>query len=340
MADISIIVPVYNVEKYIRRCIDSLISQTFKSIEILLIDDGSTDNSGAICDEYALIDGRIKVVHKRNGGVSSARNVGLDNAAGTYIMFCDPDDYVEPTWCERMYDVMAGTEGDVFFCACGFKRVEANSGKVINIANPVYSNQTVCVPLRDALLFIFEHGLFRSVWSSIFRTEKIQDIDLHFDENLSRNEDTLFILQYLQAVDGKVGFAHEPLYNYSTGIATSLTHKAHANFWEIELNWLNELKKLMCQNGIPYSAYQDKYRDHIIYSSLVSINVSIASHAPKSEIFRRGNAIVHSPECKDAFRYGRFRNVHPLYRAILQTRCFALIWVFNQIVALKRHIAQ
>ena len=340
MADISIIVPVYNVEKYIRRCIDSLISQTFKSIEILLIDDGSTDNSGAICDEYALIDGRIKVVHKRNGGVSSARNVGLDNAAGTYIMFCDPDDYVEPTWCERMYDVMAGTEGDVFFCACGFKRVEANSGKVINIANPVYSNQTVCVPLCDALLFIFEHGLFRSVWSSIFRTEKIQDIDLHFDENLSRNEDTLFILQYLQAVDGKVGFAHEPLYNYSTGIATSLTHKAHANFWEIELNWLNELKKLMCQNDIPYSAYQDKYRDYIIYSSLVSINVSIASHAPKSEIFRRGNAIVHSPECKDAFRYGRFRNVHPLYRAILQTRCFALIWVFNQIVALKRHIAQ
>ncbi len=340
MAEISIIVPVYNVEKYIRRCIDSLIAQTFKDIEILLIDDGSKDASGAICDEYTLKDGRIRVIHKTNGGVSSARNVGLDNAVGTYIMFCDPDDYVELTWCEKMYDVMAKAEEDVFFCACGFKRVDADSGKIIGVVNPVYSSQTTCVPLRDALLFIYEHGLFRSVWRSIFPTEKIRNVNLHFDENLSRNEDTLFILKYLQAVDGNVGFANEPLYNYSTGILTSLTHKTPVDFWEIELNWLNELKKLMNQNSIPFSAYQEKYREYIIYSSLVSMNVSISSNAPKREIFERGSAILHSPECKDAFRYGRFQNVHPLYQSILRTRCFALIWAFNQIAAMKHRIDQ
>ena len=340
MAEISIIVPVYNVEKYIRRCIDSLLAQTFTNIEILLIDDGSPDNSGTICDEYALIDSRVKVIHKTNGGVSSARNAGLDTATGTYIMFCDPDDYVEPTWCARMYDVMARPAEDVFFCTCGFKRVEADSGQVIDVINPVYSNQTICIPLQDALLFIFENSLFCAVWSSIFRTEKIRDIGLRFDERLSRSEDTLFTLRYLQAVDGKVGFAHEPLYNYSTGITTSLTHKAHDDFWEIELNWLNELKKLMYQNDIPYSAFQDKYRDHIIYSVLVSMNTSTGSHASLPEIFKRGNEIVRSPECKDAFRYGRFRNVHPLYQAILRTRCFALIWAFNQIVAIKHRIVQ
>lgn len=340
MAEISIIVPVYNVEKYIRRCIDSLIAQTFNSIEILLIDDGSTDNSGTICDEYALVDDRIKVIHKANGGVSSARNVGLDNATGTYIMFCDPDDYVESTWCAEMYDVMARTTEDVFFCACGFKRVEADSGKIINIVNPEYSKQKACAPLNEALLFIYEHGFFRSVWRSIFCAKKIQDNSLRFDESLSRNEDTLFILKYLEAVEGKVGFTYKPLYNYSVGIMSSLTHKTPVDFWEIELRWLNELKKLMLKNNIPYSDYQGKYREYIIYSSLVSIDVSIGSHASLPEIFKRGNKIVRSPECKDAFRYGRFINVHPLYRAVLRTRCFALIWAFNQIVAIKHRITQ
>ena len=117
MAEISIIVPVYNVEKYIRRCIDSLITQTFKSIEILLIDDGSKDNSGAICDEYALKDDRVKAFHKKNGGVSSARNIGLDNATGTYIMFCDSDDYVDPTWCEKLYNSIIKRG---FYSACGY----------------------------------------------------------------------------------------------------------------------------------------------------------------------------------------------------------------------------
>ena len=93
---ISVIVPIYNTEKYLAKCLDSLINQTFQSLEIILIDDGSIDNSGKICDEYALNDDRIKVIHKENGGVSSARNAGLDLATGSYIAFVDPDDYIDP----------------------------------------------------------------------------------------------------------------------------------------------------------------------------------------------------------------------------------------------------
>lgn len=98
---ISVIVPVYNVEKYLPRCIDSILAQTFKNFELLLIDDGSKDKSGEICDEYAKKDNRIKVFHKENGGVSSARNIGLDNANGEWICFCDADDmfYSEETFC-------------------------------------------------------------------------------------------------------------------------------------------------------------------------------------------------------------------------------------------------
>ena len=99
MIKISVIVPVYNVEKYLPRCIDSILNQTFTDFELILVDDGSTDNSGQICDTYAEKDSRVKVVHKKNGGVSKARNVGLDNVLGKYITFCDSDNSIPIKSC-------------------------------------------------------------------------------------------------------------------------------------------------------------------------------------------------------------------------------------------------
>lgn len=101
---ISIIVPVYNVEKYIRRCLDSIAGQTFTDWECICVDDGTPDASGKICDEYAQKDGRFVVIHKENGGVSSARNVGLDVAKGEYVTFCDSDDWVEKEMLEVFYN--------------------------------------------------------------------------------------------------------------------------------------------------------------------------------------------------------------------------------------------
>ena len=97
MAEVSIIVPVYQVEKYIRQCVDSILAQTFTDFELILVDDGSKDQSGQICDEYARMDTRVKVIHKENGGLSDARNTGMDQASGKYFMFVDSDDYIAPT---------------------------------------------------------------------------------------------------------------------------------------------------------------------------------------------------------------------------------------------------
>ena len=99
---ISIIVPIYNVEKYLKKCIDSLINQTYKNIEIILVDDESPDNCGRICDEYARLDNRIKVIHQNNSGVGKARENGMDIALGKYLTFVDSDDWIEPEFCERM----------------------------------------------------------------------------------------------------------------------------------------------------------------------------------------------------------------------------------------------
>lgn len=110
---ISVIVPVYNVEKYLRECLDSIIGQTYRNIEIILIDDGSTDNSGIICDEYALYDKRIKVIHKENGGLSDARNCGLSVASGDIVSFIDSDDYVSPYFLEILYEAMEKGNCDI-----------------------------------------------------------------------------------------------------------------------------------------------------------------------------------------------------------------------------------
>ena len=122
---ISIIVPIYNVELYLEKCIESIINQTYKDIEVILINYGSTDKSGIICDKYAKIDDRIIVLHKENGGVSSARNKGLDIAKGDYIAFVDPDDYIEPNMYEEMFGIIKTFGVDIV--SCNYQQIDENN---------------------------------------------------------------------------------------------------------------------------------------------------------------------------------------------------------------------
>ena len=127
MPKVSIVVPIYNVEKYLEQCIDSIINQTLKEIEIILVDDGSPDNCPQICDDYVKKDSRIKVVHKTNGGLSSARNAGIEIATGDYIGFVDSDDYIELDMYEKMYNI--AIENNVDFVMSDYYSV-SNEGKV------------------------------------------------------------------------------------------------------------------------------------------------------------------------------------------------------------------
>lgn len=182
----SIIVPVFKVEKYLSRCIESILSQTFTDFELLLVDDGSPDNSGKICDKYASIDSRVQVFHKENGGVSSARNLGLDYAKGKWIIFCDSDDWVEKDWIESYHNAINNIVDIIFQ---GYIQEYHTHHLVHCIKNA--PNKYI-----DKILLLEQKDLLGWTWCKIFKASIIEDYKIRFNTTLNINEDLLFTLQY------------------------------------------------------------------------------------------------------------------------------------------------
>ncbi len=203
---ISIIVPVYNVENYIRRCVDSLINQTYKNLEIILIDDGSPDNSGVICDEYAQRDSRVKVIHKENGGVSSARNVGLDEVMGDYVGFLDSDDYIDLFMYEELYNNLVDNGTDISICGLAQENINGEFiPHYVGEMSEVFDRaQTIAQMLKQVKYTC-------SLCDKLFSVKLIGDT--RFDENISHNEDLLFVYQLMRN-SKKAVYTPKPMYYY------------------------------------------------------------------------------------------------------------------------------
>ena len=163
---ISVIVPIYNVEKYLKTCIESIINQTYSNIEIILVDDGSPDNCGKICDDYKEKDKRIKVIHKKNGGLSDARNAGIDIATGEYVVFIDSDDYVAENYIEVLYKMCI--DQNVLLAECDYKNVEKDNEIAINQDDKIdiYSGIEMCER-------IYSDEVIRTVvvWNKMYKRE-------------------------------------------------------------------------------------------------------------------------------------------------------------------------
>lgn len=188
---ISIVVPIYNVDRYIDRCVETLLHQTYENIEVILIDDGSTDSSGAICDNLAMNDFRIKVIHKPNSGVSSARNAGLDVAQGKYVAFVDPDDYVSATMIEEMLNGYRLSDSDLVCCKRQlFSDTEA--------PHRVYGSVSGTMSSLDAIkhFLLWDGEITSFVWDKLYKRELLQDI--RFSTELMVGEDSVFVFEYLR----------------------------------------------------------------------------------------------------------------------------------------------
>lgn len=201
---ISVIVPIYNLQNYIDRCIKSIINQTYQNLEIILVDDGSTDDSREICDKWEKADKRIHCIHKLNGGLSSARNVGIDNATGNFIAFVDGDDWIDSRMYETLYTAIAATNGEIAMCGMYLSDGKRKRKyKCISKAQ-IYDKKSV---IKEILL---EHSVDVSVCNKLYRKEVFESLRFPLGEN---NEDAAVVLGSIENVSRAVHVG-VPLYYY------------------------------------------------------------------------------------------------------------------------------
>ena len=212
----SIIVPVYNVGKYIEKCIESIINQTYQDLEIILVDDGSTDDCPEICDRFAAEDKRIKVIHKENGGLMSARQAGLKIACGEYVGFVDGDDWIEPDMYESFYSAVKAHNPDIAMCEFYFAYPDKKVASSQILSAEFYDKKDMEKKLYPYMLFnksFYKFGIFPCCWSKLFKKELLEKCLYKVTPEIRVGEDAAFTYPCLLLANS-AAYVKKSLYNY------------------------------------------------------------------------------------------------------------------------------
>lgn len=258
--EISIVVPIYNVEKYLNRCLDSLVNQTFKDIEIIALNNGSTDNSLNILKEYAEKDERIKIIDNDNLGVSEARNIGIREAKGKYIVFVDSDDWIDIDMIEVLHKSINTNDCDLVMCNYVREFGDHSKEKVFNLPEEnLYVDDEVKNQLLRKLIGPIGKELANpeyldalgTVWAKMYKTSILRDKDLRFVDlnEIGSGEDTLFNIFVFNEVS-KVILLNKPMYHYWRGNSNSITSRYIPNFVEKRRNYFNYMKDFIKDNSL------------------------------------------------------------------------------------------
>ncbi len=245
---VSIVVPVYNVEKYLQRCIKSLINQDFTSYEIILVNDGSTDCSGKICDDFALNNNNVRVIHKENGGLSSARLAGYKEACGEYICFIDSDDYLKKSYISDLYNCIVEHNAEMSICAYSYEK----NGKQIDHFLPNIESCITNISEDFVLPIVSENNYYSKkmlpnfMWLRMIKRDIISE-DLFVSEREVYQEDLVFNLLVSNKLN-RISLINKPNYIYCHNGA-SLTEKYRNNAWQMQINLYNTISRFCHDNG-------------------------------------------------------------------------------------------
>ena len=262
---ISVIIPVYNAESTLRRCVDSVLAQTFTDFECLLINDGSKDKSGAICDEYARKDSRVKVFHKENGGVSAARNVGLDNARGEWVTFVDSDDYYDLKALD-IYLKYTRMSGDISIIRAGYNSISALESTSISC-----NELSIFDCTGEVFSFIENTRYYGFLWNSLFRKNEIAN--LRFDDTINWSEDHIFSAMAVYNCK-KIVFVPDIVYNHIIHVSDSLSSPKDPYMIQRAANLeFNAKKRLYDRDMVPIPLFCiNIYRNVLFWSVKVAFS--------------------------------------------------------------------
>lgn len=301
---VSIIIPVYNAERYLAKCIESILRQTYEAFELVLVDDGARDGSGKICDDFSKKDNRLKVLHIENGGVSRARNIGIEHIRGEYVLFVDSDDYLEENMLEVLVDGIKKEESDLVIC--GFINENLNSSKEIfpkeKEGNYVVEQIATNI-LRDPYAYIY--GV---LWNKLFRTNIIKNHQLKFINNVTFGEDFIFNLSYLSQIQ-KVEVISKGLYHYIRYNNNSLMYKMVKQ--QIDSSYyiqsidkrilIYEYYKKFYEDLLLYENYKNEINDYL-FQYYISTNIELVfagierNEKKKCRAYLSNNTLIK--ECK------------------------------------------
>jgi glycosyltransferase involved in cell wall biosynthesis len=341
MSRISIIVPVYNAKKTINRCIESLRNQTFDDIEIILVNDGSKDNSRIICDKYAAEDNRIVVIHKVNQGVSKARNTGIERATSEYIMFVDSDDYIKSNMCEVLLNSIDNTEYEV--AMGGYERDFIFNGDITKTITTIPNIESIksLSQYRNNWSSLFEKALFNAPWGKLYKASCIKNNGILFNESLSCGEDLLFNLQVFSDVY-KIAISNEVFYVYECSEKESLTTKFDSEkyindrfLYNRTLDYLKNINMInICKHSVALIYMRSCFRT---FEQMFFTNNILN---PK-EIKNRVKEIINCSETMDAIYNSNHKGFESIvYSFILKIKSYLIVWLFTKIRFIYKGLAR
>ncbi len=248
---VSIIIPVYNAEKTLKKCIDSVLGQDYADIELLLIDDESTDASGEICAAYAAQDSRVKYIRQKNGGPSAARNTGLTYATGKYVQFVDSDDFVQPNMTKELVALLENNGADL--AICGYRAIGKQNTRDVH-----YTAQTIDLQNTFVSAFQAHTKMFYSLWTKLYVREKIT---CFFNEKYVLAEDWVFNCHYLDGI-AKIAVTDQVLYNYYA-VAPSITRFHYRTNQQLMMSQYQEVESILQKKASEKDDLSFFYRNYI-----------------------------------------------------------------------------
>lgn len=281
---VSIIVPVYNAEENLRHCLNSILKQTYSNLEIILINDGSTDNSGEICDEFAKKDDRMIVIHQNNAGPSIARNNGIDIAKGEFIQFVDADDLLKIDMTERLVNSM---KQDIQLVICGYQSVNENH-HIIQQFTPHVTGTLQKSEFLDSFSSFYKQIIIPSIWNKLYIRELIKFNKINFNEDLKLGEDLLFNLKYFKSCL-KINLINDVLYSYKVENDQSLSQNYKEDFFNNQCFLEQKVKEFLID--------EKAYTDHNKYTlQLINANSLINSF---DNLFHKNSHLTKDQKMKE-----------------------------------------
>lgn len=338
--EISIIVPVYNVDRYLEDCINSILNQSFYNFELILINDGSKDCSGEICDNYASKDKRVKVIHKNNEGVSIARNIGIDMSKGKYIMFCDSDDVVEKDWCRSLYNLYTNNHNSV--AVCGFNIINYRNNKSENIFKIFNKDKKINYLKVKDFYELYDKNLLNYPWNKIYDAKIIKENKIKFEENITLGEDLLFNLKYFEFVKGDIVVLNECKYNYILRDNESLDNKYYKDLFGIYTMLYKSIYDHMIIFKSDINIYIEKFYNSYFYMLNRVLKNTFHSKSNMNFIqkIKYNSEVMKSEEFKECLRYSDLDKMSLVYKKLYLRGNYILIYIYENLSKLKSKLRE